>query len=255
MKILLTREAHLCKEGVRILDAAGFESVCLPLIETVPLAVDPDRAATVRRGLAAYDYLLFTSRNGVLHFADWLAAQGLTRPAGAEILCIGAKTSRAAENLGWEGGWVPAGAHAAEEMLTDLTRRPLVNRRVLFPKARETRDVVQRTLEARGARVDELPVYETRPRAAARAELQRLAGSAVDWIALFSPSGIRSLFHLLGEKPSREWFERCTMRIASIGRVTSGELRRRALNPSVEAAAPSVEELCARIVEWERRHV
>ena len=252
MKALITREKNPIQQGDEETLPPDFEWIHLPLIETAYVPGDPARNAAVRNRLESYDYVLFTSANGVRYFSRWLEDQGVPRPDAPQVVCIGEKTACAARDEGWVVSVIPSDAHASEELTEAWARKPMVNRRVLFPKAVLTRAVVRKAIESKGGRVDELHVYETQTREASRDPLRKLALEGMDWIAFFSPSGVRGFCELLGDVNANEWIRRCKPRIASIGRVTSAEIERRGWTVTVECGRPSIQELCDRMVEWER---
>src|SRR5690349_2281751 len=159
-RIVVTRareQAGMLGAGLRALGANVIE---LPTIEIVPPAdYGPlDRAIAE---LAAYDWLIFTSANGVRYFLDRLdrSRQDL-RMLRARICAIGDATKAAVENLHLKVDLIGE-EYVAESLVDAFQAIDLGGKRMLLPRAAVARDLLPRKLRERGARVDVVEAYRT----------------------------------------------------------------------------------------------
>ena len=114
--------------------------------------------------------------------------------------------------------------------------------RVLVPRAKVAREVFPDTLRAAGARVDVVPVYETRPASRERREelIGRLEAGAVDVVLLTSSSTAESLVDLLGDRAAGLLSKAL---VASIGPITTRSAEARGLTVGVTAGISTIEGL------------
>jgi uroporphyrinogen III methyltransferase/synthase len=227
-KIVVTRPksqaAQLAGE-LRSLGAAVFEC---PLIEIRP---SPDYAALDRAigRLQEYDWLLFTSVNGVRYFCQRLDRSGADwRQLRARICAIGPATRHAIEALHLKVDLMP-GRYVAEDVVNALEPFDVRGQRFLLPRAAEARDVIPRALTERGAMVDVVEAYRTViPDGAA--ELARKAfSSEPHWVTVTSSSTVKNLVSVVGRE------QLAAVKLASIGPVTSTTVREHGLEVAVQA--------------------
>jgi uroporphyrinogen III methyltransferase/synthase len=222
-----------------IRDRAG-EAVLFPVIEIC----DPPDPEPLRRAVAAldrYDWVLFTSANGVERFFSELEGRRADARAlgGIRVGAIGPGTAAALEGHG-----IVADLMAREFVGESLAEGVLKLgvRRALLPRALVARDALPNMLRDAGVEVDVVPAYATRPVGADRAGALRelVDGGGVD-IALFtSSSTVTGVVDLLGSSAA-EVLGRLT--VASIGPITSGTLRDRGVRIDVEAKAHTIDGL------------
>ena len=159
-RIGLTREPSQAEPLRLRLEELGAEVILCPLLEFVP----PDQSEDLDSALGeleSYDWVLFTSPNGVRFFRQALATQGdVRRLGGAQLAAIGPGTARALADWGLCADVVPEQS-VAEGLLEALASFPLQGRRVLLPRAQEARQVLPEGLRRRGARVDVVACYKT----------------------------------------------------------------------------------------------
>jgi uroporphyrinogen III methyltransferase/synthase len=196
----------------------GAEVVEAPAIRTRALEPElPD--------LDAYDLLCVTSPNGAHELFARLHASGGDARAlhGLRVAAIGPGTARALLEHGITADVVPERS-VAEGLVEALRDVPV--QRALVARAAEGRDVLPDALRARGARVDELALYETLPEPLD--EPTREAAAGADFVTFTSASSVR--FFLQAADGIR-----VTGQVVSIGPATSEALRRHGLEPAVEA--------------------
>ncbi|EFR40202.1 uroporphyrinogen-III synthase [Selenomonas sp. oral taxon 137 str. F0430] len=236
-------QASALTEKLTALGAACIEA---PVIRIAPPA---DGYAALDGAIAelnAYQWLIFTSVNGVEHFFARLHAAGKdTRALGyARVAAIGAATSAALRAFGIRADLVPP-EFRAEAVAEEL--RPLLppRARILLPRAQEARDVLPDTLRAHGAIVDVVAAYETVPEIEDAAIAQGLASGEIDMVTFTSSSTVKNLVKMLGNiTPLQQ------VKIACIGPVTADTARSFALEPDIVAKEYTIDGLVRSIKEY-----
>lgn len=161
-RILVTRAREQASGLVDLLRAKGADPVEFPVIRIAHLT-DCSALDTALRNLTEYDWAVFTSINAVPIIAERLRALDLDARAfhKTKIAALGPATAQALrEHLGLRADFVPAEA-VAEAMLAQWPEADLTGKRLLFPRAKEAREILPEQFTARGAVVDLIPVYET----------------------------------------------------------------------------------------------
>jgi uroporphyrinogen III methyltransferase / synthase len=213
----------------------GAEPVLLPTIDILPPADWAPVDAAIRR-ISKFDWLVFTSVNGVESFLSRIwEAGGDARVLGQlKVAAIGPSTGEALRPFGLRPDVVPAEFRA--ESLADALSPHVESKRVLWPRADRGRDVLPQRLSQAGATVEEVVVYRnvdvtTLP----PLELERIERGELDWIGLGSPSIVESLASLC-TPTARAQLGRRT-RLASISPVTSARARELGLEIATEATS------------------
>jgi uroporphyrinogen III methyltransferase/synthase len=231
----------------------GAEPVLLPLVRILPpedwSAVD-DRIARLHE----YDWLIFTSANGVAALLEriWENGGDARRLGHVRIAAIGPATAEALAQYRLRADLVPEAFRA--EALAESLKPHVVGRRVLWAGASRGRDVLPAELQAAGAHVEKLVVYCNEDVPALPADAHGLIERGeMNWIALSSPSIARNLQRLLSSDARRQIGR--TVRLASISPVTTAAAREAGLTIDVEASTYTWGGLFDAIVEAERKPV
>jgi uroporphyrinogen-III synthase len=236
-RVLVTRAPHQASALGDALIAHGLRVVSIP---TIALAPPTDEYATLDRELTRldeYDWLLFTSANAVAVFAERLEDQAV--PLSCGIASIGAATSKALREAGF-----PVRLQAQTAVAESLAKSLLPHARnasMLLIRAEQGRDILIETLTEAGAEVTLAPAYRTVIPTESTDRLRRELPT-VDAITFTSSSAVSNLFALLEAAgvtlpPS--------VKLASIGPVTTAALKEHGLKPHVEALDASVPALAA----------
>ncbi len=229
-RIVITRARGQAGELAAGLEKLGADVIELPTIEIQPAAdYGPLDAALTRIGF--YDWLIFTSANGVRFFLRRLALAGLNLDAiRAKICAIGPATRTEAENAGFRVALMPA-EYVAESLVRAFEGHGIEGKLVLLPRAAVARDVVPAELRRRGAQVDVVEAYRTGIPASAPARAQRIfaSGWRPDWITFTSSSTVANFIEIAGSEALKG------VRVATIGPVTSATARRHGVEVTVEA--------------------
>ncbi|XUR85999.1 Uroporphyrinogen-III methyltransferase / Uroporphyrinogen-III synthase [Bilophila wadsworthia] len=223
--VVVTRAREQASGLAAQLADLGAEVIQFPTIDIKPLE-DYSSVDDAVRNLGAYDWLIFTSANGVKCFWERLEAQGLDARAlyGLQVAAIGPATAQAVRDHGIAPDFVPE-AYIAESVAEGLIQLGMDGKKVLLPRAREAREVLPEELRKAGAQVDVLPVYETVPAAEHRDEvLQRLEAGTLDAVTFGSSSTVDNFFAQIPADTIRNQPEGKRVKFASIGPVTTKTL-------------------------------
>jgi uroporphyrinogen III methyltransferase/synthase len=246
--VVVTRSREQASDLVRLLSDQGACCYEFPSIAIAPLADDaPVRRAC--RGLSAYDWVIFTSANGVDHFFAALAAEGLdARAFGlARVAAIGPATAAALAGRGIRADFVP-GRFVAESVVEGLVDLGVAGKRVLIPRAAKAREVLPERLAQAGAEVTVLPVYETRAADQDPGEiLDAMRAGEIRYVTFTSSSTVDNFFARIAPETFRE----CTPAVACavIGPITAATLARYGFTPEVAAEEYTIPALARAIAD------
>ncbi|HKX00168.1 MAG TPA: uroporphyrinogen-III C-methyltransferase [Bryobacteraceae bacterium] len=242
-RIVVTRARGQAESLNAKLSALGAHVIELPTIEIAPTGdYGPlDRAIA---HLNDYDWLIFTSVNGVRYFLERLdQSHRDLRALKARICAIGAATKSAVESLHLKVDLMGE-EYVAESLVDAFRSMNLEGTRILLPRAAAARDVLPRELAKRGAHVDVVEAYRTvipEPAAMRAAELFS-SGRKPDWITFTSSSTVTNFVKVAGAGALSG------MKVASIGPVTSATAKKLGVAVTAEASVYTTDGLIAAIL-------
>lgn len=239
-RILVPRPQHQARATAESIRDRAAEPVCVAAIEICD-PPDPTLLREAARNLTRYDWVLFTSANGVERFFGVLGELGKDARAfgAARIGVIGPKTRQALQARGVNAD-VTAKEFVGEALAQSLLEHGEVGR-VLVPRALEAREALPEALRSHGARVDVVPAYETKGLSPDKQrELAETLKSSVDVVLFTSSSTVDSVVAALGED-AREMLANVT--VAAIGPITENTAREHGLSVDVTASVYTVEGL------------
>jgi hydroxymethylbilane synthase len=242
-RVVVTRAAQQAGELSARLQNLGADVIELPVIDLAPPAA-PGPLRDAVRNVDQYDWIIFTSVNGVRFFFEQ-PVQGKIR---AKVCAIGPVTADAARSHGLEVELVPA-EYVAEKVVEAFARYDLTGAKILLPRAAIARDVIPIELRKRGAQVDVVEAYRNViPQGLEkRAKAVFNASPKPDWVTLTSSSTVTNLLSVTGVEVL------AGIRLASIGPVTSQVARQHGLEVAVEASPFTVEGLVEAMVAASRQ--
>jgi hydroxymethylbilane synthase len=189
-RIVITRSAEQAGPFAEHLALLGAEPLLFPVITFEPS--DPQTVLPFIQDLAAYAWIVFTSANAVRFFFEFYDMLDNPPPL-PRIAVVGQITGELLQVRDLVPDYVPDvfTGEALAEGLGELS-----GLRILLPRARAGRPQIVEGLQAQGAQVDDVPLYETVtavPTAQALAEIKR----GVDVVTFTSPSSVRNFRKLL----------------------------------------------------------
>jgi uroporphyrinogen III methyltransferase/synthase len=243
-RVLVTRPRHQSGQLAELLEEQGAEVLIQPAIEITPPA--DWRAVDQMLGrLAEFDWLVFSSSNGVQFLLDRLLDTGRDlRALGAlSLAAIGPGTAEALATYRLRADLQPDEFRA--EALAAALAGQAAGKRFLLARASRGREVLAEQLRAAGGIVEQVVVYHSSDVAAPEprtAEL--LAAGQIGWITVTSSAIAQSLVRLFGDQLRQA-------RLASISPVTSATLRGLGIEPAAEAMAYTMQGVVKAIVRAE----
>lgn len=197
-----------------------------------------------------YDWLIFTSVNGVEQFVNALAREGRTLAEfrAAAFCAIGPATAAALRAQQVPITLTPD-QYVAESILEGLSRleRDLSGKRFLMPRGNLARPVLPDALRSAGAEVTECVVYETEMPVIAPGVVDTLMAARPGWVAFTSSSTARNFATALGE--ARLTQLKSTARFASIGPITTETAESLGMSIAIEPEQYEIPALVRAIVD------
>lgn len=246
--IVITRAAKQAQNFATGLTNHGAVILLFPTVAVV----DPPSWETVDstlNHLHDYDWLVFSSTNGVAGFMKRLQSSQLARFKG-KIAAVGRKTARALEQKTLKADVTPD-RFSAEDLLTHFSETTLTNQRVLIPTSNLGGKNLTAGFEQLGARADLIEVYHTVPNH--RLDLnpfrQGIKMKTIDCLTFFSPSAV-SCFQILAGIKTMETVRSLKIPIGVIGRTTAKAVAECGLEVQIQADTSTEEGLVEAIVDY-----
>jgi uroporphyrinogen III methyltransferase/synthase len=180
--------------------------------------------------LKEFDWLVFSSVNGVQFLLDRLFATGCDarQLAGVKLAAIGPGTAEELAKYHLHVDGQPADVYRAEA-LAELLAKDARGKKFLLARASRGREVLAETLLAAGANVEQIVVYRSTDVAKPDAEIAAaMKVGRIDWITVTSSAIARSVVKLFGDDLRKT-------KIVSISPVTSATLRELGFQLAAEA--------------------
>lgn len=248
-RIIVTRAREQASDflaGLTRLGAVCFE---FPTIEIIPPENwdDLDRAI---RSLDSYQWVLFTSINGVRYFFKRLELLGKDARdlMGIKIGSIGPKTAQALKENGIRPDLVPD-EYRAEAVVEALKGHVKEGLQILLPRAALARELLPRELKKMGAGVDVVDAYQTVKPDCDKGRIEEmLAKGEVDMVTFTSSSTVVNFVEMFQDEDQRfrEWMAEVT--VACIGPITAKTARENGLEMDLIPEKYTIESLTHAIV-------
>ena len=234
-RVVVTRARAQAGGLSRELEALGAEVYEFPVIEIRPLDdfVPLDEAI---RSLDSFDWLVFTSVNGVEAFLARLRYHGLDLravPRETKVATIGPATAEKVEEAGLRVDVMPE-EYRAEALIEALMDDSLEGKRMLIPRAKVAREILPEKLRKAGAEVVVAPAYKSVPSLEGKERLEELLISGnINCVTFTASSTVENFVRAFGEEAGRLLLK---SRVACIGPITADTARGHGLRVDVEAA-------------------
>ncbi len=245
-RIVVTRAREQASELVRLLSDLGAECLECPTIKVIP----PDNwksLDTAIESISSYDWLVFTSVNGVNFFFERLFAKNMDVRALSNLrtAAIGPATAKRLFDFGLKSDIIPK-TYRAESIVEAFEKENIEGKRILLPRAKEARPVLPVELTKMGAVVDEITAYRTKEvRDNADLLLKRLEEGTIDLITFTSSSTVKNFHAIL--PPEKLGTLMSGVTIASIGPITTETARKLGFDVHITAESFTIPGLCEAI--------
>ncbi|MGI8980068.1 MAG: uroporphyrinogen-III C-methyltransferase [Pirellulaceae bacterium] len=227
-KILVTRPTHQATALAGPLAELGADVLFQPAIEIGP-PTDWSPVDSALNRLSEFDWLVFSSSNGVRYLLERLLATGrdLRALGSLKVAAIGPGTAEELLRYHLTADLVPD-EFRAESLAGGLAGNAR-GQRFLLARASRGREVLAGELATAGGIVEQVVVYQSSDVTAAEPQIAELmAGGKIQWVTVTSSAIAKSLKGMFGESLKKT-------RLVSISPITSGTLRELGHEPTAEA--------------------
>ncbi|MCX5635055.1 MAG: uroporphyrinogen-III C-methyltransferase [Planctomycetota bacterium] len=243
--IVVTRDQKGNAEFAAKIIQRGGNAIELATIKIKP-STQTNRFLKIPAELAEFDWVIFTSANGVSIFFDALRKLGKDGRifGSAKIAAIGSETAAKLSEFGIRADFVPS-VFTSEDLGKELTKYTnLKENKVLLLRSELASDELNKLLTQAGAEVQSAALYEivTQKNKCGRLK-ERISEGIIDWLTFASPSSVKGFF----EQISSDIKKASNVKIASIGPITSQELKKFGIKVDVEANEHTIDGLLAAI--------
>jgi len=250
-QIVVTRARAQASELINQLTELGARCIEIPTIKVVP-PQDNTPLEEAIESLALYEWVVFTSVNGVKFFFDTLFESGRdVRSMGhLKCACIGPVTKEELMTHGIVCDVLPE-SYRAESVIDAFSSIDIKDSRILLPRAMEARSILPDELTNMGARVDEVTAYITEQVEEEKGVLiELLEKESIDLITFTSSSTVKNFKKLLPPDQLTKLLK--NVKIASIGPITSETARKEGVTPDITAAEYTIPGLIKATIEYYR---
>ncbi|MBI5188444.1 MAG: uroporphyrinogen-III C-methyltransferase [Nitrospirae bacterium] len=265
-RILVTREHP---EGFETLEELGAEIIEFPTIEIVP----PESYDELDKSIAkieTYDWLIFTSRNGVNYFLKrfFEKERDIRDLKGIKICAIGTKTAAAIRNYGIKVDLIPdefnaeglisavvqkSGRAEVTSELPNFRASGLKGMRFLLPRAEVAREVFPEKIRELGGEIDVPVTYRAIKPEIHGKRLRRFLKEGKISIATFTSAATFNNFREIMGEDADELLK--GVAIAVIGPVTARAVENAGLKVDIMPREATIEALVEEVIKWAMRHV
>jgi uroporphyrinogen III methyltransferase/synthase len=231
-RVVVTRAREQASDLKRLLEESGANVLEFPTIEIAP-PESFDSLDKVVNSVGDYQWLIFTSTNGVRAFFDRLyeAGKDARALAGVKVAAVGETTAADLKSHGIAPDLVPD--KFMSSALLPLLAEDQHGIRTAVIRAEDGREELIDELRRRGGEVDLAIAYRNRPLAGDPAQL-----AGIDAVTFTSASTVDNFFTALGDTGRLNG-----AKLVSIGPMTSDAIRKHGRTPDIEAEKASVASL------------
>jgi uroporphyrinogen III methyltransferase/synthase len=247
-RIVVTRTREQAGQLSRRLHDQGAEVLEVPTIKLEPPTHRQELVDALLE-LNAYDWLVFTSPNGVTKFFEYFFKRfhDMRDLGGARIAAVGPATANKLKELHLQVDLMPDEALASEIAMAFAKFESIENLKICLLRAEVANTELPAALEALGAIVDDVACYQTVPETEdATGAVASLLAKGADWVAFTSGSTVAH-FHARFDLPALlQKFPQ--LKMATIGPESSKALATLGLKPTVEAKQHTIDGLVATLL-------
>ena len=246
--VLVTRPRAQAPALSNLLAELGAEPIECPTLEIYP----PDSWGPVDEAiqvLSSYDWVIFTSVNGVQAFMGrlWFHQKDARSLANAKVCCIGPRTEEEANRWGLVADLVPR-EFQAEGILEALGALEIRGQRILIPRAKVAREILPEQLRQMGASVQVVHGYQAVPPQAKEAMLSdHFRNQDIQYLTFTSSSTVKNFCQLFTDRQEMQNLTQHAT-VACIGPITAKTVKDEGLPVGIVAAENTVPALVDAIV-------
>lgn len=242
-RILITRTREQSRGMAHKVLELGGEPILFPTISIQPPG-DWEPADRAVEKVRSYDWIIFTSVNGVERFFQrfFELRDDIRDMAGPRISAIGPVTAAAVRKRGLKVDLL-AREFKAEGLLARLAEHDVRSKSFLIPRAEKAREILPETIAGMGGEVDVVPVYRTvRPEGSdVERIIEMLQNKLIDAVTFTSSSTVTHFVEMLQDVDVAEMLH--GVAVASIGPITSATIKDCGLPVHIEASEFTIDGL------------
>jgi uroporphyrinogen III methyltransferase/synthase len=239
----VTRTREQASQLSRQLLELGADVLEIPTIKILP-PTDHQNVVDMLLGLGSYDWIIFTSPNGVTMFFDYFfkTFEDLRDLGAVRIAAVGPGTAAKLKELHLKVDLMPEEALTRKIAAALAKYESVENLKMLLLRAEVANPELPKALEEMGAIVDDIACYKTVPETEDRTgAVARFLENGADWITFTSSSTVENFHARFGLPKVVAQFPQT--KLASIGPETSRAITSLGLKPAVEAAEHNIDGL------------
>ena len=250
-RIVVTRAREQASAFLKKLTGLGAECIEFPTIKIVPPRTW-DMLDKSIKSINSYDWLLFTSVNGVKYFFNRLDTLGkdVRDLHGLKIGAIGPKTAGELQNFGIKPELMPD-EYRAEAVVASFEKYGVRGAKILVPRAAVAREILPDELKKIGAEVDVAPAYETViPDDNSGWIREMLEKGNIDMVTFTSSSTVNNFVEALKADNLELQKSMENVVVACIGPITADTARKNGLNADLVPSDYTIEGLTGEIINY-----
>ena len=234
-RVVVTRTREQASQLADQLHELGAEVLEIPTIRTEEPENKSDLVDSMLT-LGEYDWIVFTSPNGVAAFFNYFfkGFDDIRALGNLRIAAVGPATAAKLKEFHLRVDAMPEEYVASKIAKAISSFETIENLRILLMRAEVANEELPKELEEHGAIVDDVACYRTVPETEDQnGAAERLLEGGADWITFTSSSTVEN-FHARFDLPKlKQQFPK--IRVASIGPETTKTLKRIGVPPDAEA--------------------
>ncbi|MED1561428.1 hypothetical protein AJ85_09285 [Alkalihalobacillus alcalophilus ATCC 27647 = CGMCC 1.3604] len=216
-KIVVTRAEQQATGFVQKLESAGADIYQLPLITFERTGLSPVEREAICH-FEQFDWIVFTSTNGVKFFMDALVKFKIEPKKWPKIAVVGKKTAEALSSYGLDIELKPT-LFVAEQLSDELKEQVTNEQSVLIIRGRLGRKLLMEQLSKVVKKVVTVTIYHTVLPEAASSRFKHLPFHDIDLITFTSSSTVHHFARLLEDNDL--FFEDYHWKVACIGPIAA----------------------------------
>jgi uroporphyrinogen III methyltransferase/synthase len=246
--IVVTRDdAGNADFAAKIIERGG-NPVEFPTLKIRPLTQSNEFLRTLAK-LAQYDWIIFTSANGVTIFFEAISNLGKdARVFGSvKIAAIGERTTARLGEFGIKADFLPT-VFTGEQLGIQLSGfANLRDKKILLLRSQLASNELVDLLAKAGAEIENVAIYTAEMNKGDSALLtEQIEQGKIDWLTFASPSSVDGFF----EQIAPEKIQSSKIKVASVGPVTSERLRQHGIGIDIEATEHTIDGLIDAIEQF-----
>lgn len=247
-KIIVTRAREQASDFVELLNLYGAEPIEFPTIQVIPPASWEDLDRSID-GIREFDWIIFTSVNGVRFFFERLSKKGDLRLLyGISVCAIGPQTAIELKRFGLNPDLIP-NEYRAEAIIKEMGKEDITGKKILLPRAEKAREILPEELSRMGAKVKVVTTYKTiKPKNNLDMVKGLLKNREISVITFTSSSTVKNFFEMFkGGEEIKELIDGTA--IACIGPITAKTAEDLGIRTDIMPLRYTIPDLTEAIVE------